>query len=183
MNENKLLSRLKKGKQDALEETLHHFLPYVNAIVLQVGGSCLTPEDREEIVSDVFYKLWSHAGDIQPGKLRPYLGSIAHNRTKDYLRSRKITLPLEQDAIIVDSPENDILTQVLSQQIRETILSLPEPDREIFLRFYYYYQPISVIGAAMGIKPATVSTRLARGRRKLKQILTERGLSFDITDL
>lgn len=183
MDEQKLLSRLKRRRQDALEEAVRTFLPYVNAIVLRVGGDCLPPEDREEIVSDVFFRLWEHAGEIQNGRLRPYLGSMAHNRTKDYLRSRKITLPLEADTITVESPEDGILADVIGQQVREVVLNLEEPDREIFLRYYYYYQTIPMIGGEMDIKPATVATRLARGRRKLKKILTERGITLEITDL
>lgn len=182
MDENKLLSRLKRKRQDAMEETVRAFLPYVNAIVLRVGGDMLPPEDREEIVSDVFFRLWEHAGEIRNGKLRPYLGSLAHNRTKDYLRARKITIPLEADTIIVDSPEADVLNEMLAAQVRKVILELPEPDREIFLRYYYYYQTISDIGAEMDMKPATVATRLARGRKRLKMIFAERGITYASSD-
>jgi RNA polymerase sigma-70 factor (ECF subfamily) len=45
------------------------------------------------------------------------------------------------------------------------------PDREIFLRHYYYYQGVSRIAEEMDMNVSTVKTHLARGRQKLKSIL------------
>jgi len=52
------------------------------------------------------------------------------------------------------------------------VLSMTQPDKEIFLRFYYYCQSISVIAEKMGMNQSTVKTRLKRGREKLRQHLT-----------
>ena len=56
--------------------------------------------------------------------------------------------------------------------VREAVLSMGQPDREIFLRFYYYCQSVSVISEKMQMNPSTVKTRLHRGREKLRQHLT-----------
>lgn len=53
----------------------------------------------------------------------------------------------------------------------------------MFLRHYYYGQSVSEIGAAMGRNPATIKTRLHRGRKKLKELLLERGYSCEAADL
>ena len=47
-----------------------------------------------------------------------------------------------------------------------------QPDRDIFLRFYYYYQSIEDIALEMDINLSTVKSKLRRGRGKLKQTLT-----------
>ena len=44
-------------------------------------------------------------------------------------------------------------------------------DREIFLRFYYYYEKIAQIAAAMELTESAVKSRLSRGREKLKSRL------------
>jgi RNA polymerase sigma-70 factor (ECF subfamily) len=48
-------------------------------------------------------------------------------------------------------------------------------DREIFLRHYYYCQPVKTIAAELEMNESTVKTRLKRGREKLKTILREGG--------
>ena len=61
------------------------------------------------------------------------------------------------------------------QQVRQAVDSLPGPDREIFLRHYYYAQTVQEISRQMNINESTVKTRLRRGRGKLKDILTREG--------
>ena len=57
--------------------------------------------------------------------------------------------------------------------VRKAIYDLGWPDREIFLRFYYYAQKISEIADEMHMNTETVKTRLRRGRNKLKAMLGE----------
>ena len=54
--------------------------------------------------------------------------------------------------------------------IRKAVLALREPEREIFLRYYYFYQPVSTIAEEMGLESANVKTKLFRGRKKLKEV-------------
>ena len=52
-----------------------------------------------------------------------------------------------------------------------------EPDSEIVLRHYYYYQSSSKISDIMGINVETVKTKIRRAKVKLKKLLEERGVS------
>jgi len=49
--------------------------------------------------------------------------------------------------------------------------SLRPMDREIILRYYFYLQPAEDIAAELQIAPATVRSRLSRGREVLRQRL------------
>ena len=60
--------------------------------------------------------------------------------------------------------------------LREAIGSLPPPERELFIRHYYLDQPVAQIAAVTGQNPATLRGRLMRGRAKLKEMLTKRGV-------
>ena len=53
----------------------------------------------------------------------------------------------------------------------ELIRHLGEPDSEIFLRHYWYNEKVSRISAVTGICRSTITTKLHRGRKKLKEIL------------
>ena len=59
--------------------------------------------------------------------------------------------------------------------------SLGEPDREIFQRHYFLYQKTADIARALGLKDATVRVKLARGRKRLKDYLEERGFGCEDT--
>lgn len=54
-------------------------------------------------------------------------------------------------------------------------LALPYPDREIFLRHYYYCQSLKTISQEMDINISTIKTKLHRGRKKLKEIIIKGG--------
>lgn len=56
-------------------------------------------------------------------------------------------------------------------RVRMALLSLNPVDREVFLRFYYYYQKTADIAADMGLNESTVRTKLNRGRAKLRDFL------------
>ena len=52
-------------------------------------------------------------------------------------------------------------------------MGMPEKYRVIIYLFYYEEYSTEEIAGLLGIPPATVRTRLARGRKRLKNILTE----------
>ena len=56
----------------------------------------------------------------------------------------------------------------------QLIYELGEPDSEIFMRYYFYDEKISRISNIMDIKSGTIKTKLARGRKRLKEILERR---------
>ena len=181
LKEARLLRRLQNGESAALGEIMELYTPYVAAIVRNIIDPPLQEEDVEEVVADVFLSLWKNAADIEDGKLRPWLAAVTRNRAKDKLRALHLNLPLEDDALelVAEGPETEAVRQEAIQATKEAVDSLGEPDRSIFLRYYYLYQKTDEIAAAMGLKPSIVRNRLSRGREKLKTRLVERGLCYE----
>lgn len=179
--EKRLLQRLKKGDAAALEQIMDTYTSYMYAVVSNVLGGVLGAEDAEEIVSDSFVALWYARDKVEGDSLRAYLAAIARNRAKDRLRSMKISETLEEDVPVAEChlPERQALIAELSAIARDAVDSLGEPDREIFQRHYFLYQKTDDISRVMGINAATVRTKLARGRQRLKAYLTERGFACE----
>ena len=71
--------------------------------------------------------------------------------------------------------ERELEKREQAAYIRKAVLALREPEREIFLRYYYFYQPVSTIAEEMGLESANVKTKLFRGRKKLKEVLEKGG--------
>jgi len=185
MDERKIIARLKKGDSMALALLIEKYTPYLHALSSNIMGGLVPEEDREEIVSESFISLWYNRDKIRPGKLKAYLTAIARSKAISRLRALKIYEPLEDDLLVSECREAEyaLLCAEMAAVVRGAVNSLPEPDREIFKRHYFLYGKTERIAEVLDMNPATVRTKLARGRRRLKNYLTERGyLSEDLFD-
>ena len=175
IDEQYLIQQIKTGSQKALETVIDRYGSYVKAIAVNIMKPSMTDADVEEVVSDVFLSLWSHPGDPDRGSLKGYLAAITRNKARDRLRRFHIEIPLENDFLEV--PVEDSCRQIelaqLKQAVKQMVDRLEEPDRTILLRYYYFYQKTDAIARDMGMNPATVRTKLARSRQKLKEWLTQ----------
>ena len=175
MTEEELQHKLSHRQQQALQEAMERYGSYVKTVIYNVLRNQATREDLEELSSDVFYSLWEHAGTISRGKVKAWLGAVARNRAKSFLRSLHQTLPMDEDVLELPdaSPENQTLEKDLRRRLLDAVRSMPPVDKEIFLRYYYEYQTMEQIAASMDIPVGTIKSRLSRGRRRLKQVIME----------
>lgn len=181
MNDASALRALKRGEEKALEWIIDRYSAYVGTIIGNILGDFMTTADIEEVVSDVFLLLWRNSEKIRQGKLKAYLGGLARNKAKEKLRTAKQDIPLEEDMILIsnENPERDFSAKEQARFIRLALAKMPYPDREIFIRHYYYYQTVEALAREMGMNPSTVKTKLRRGREKLKEALLEGGYGVE----
>ena len=97
-------------------------------------------EASEEIVSDVFIKLWLKRHSIQiEGELKPYLCQAVKNTALNYLR--KITLNVsieevsEKDIVSTVSADSDMLQNEVNNELEQILKSLP-PQQSLIFRMY-----------------------------------------------
>ena len=141
LEERELLRRLRRGDPSALEELMDRDMGFACGL----AGSVLRgrPRDAEEVVSDAFLALWEHAGQVEPGKLRPWLGRVVRNKALNRLRALGGELPLEEDWLALEpdrrpGPAEAVEQAERAELIRALLNGLPPQDRAIFLRHYYY---------------------------------------------
>jgi len=177
VNEKNALRALKHKDEAALEWFIDRYAAYVGAIVYNIIGQIMTLYDVEEVTSDVFLVFWENADKVKHDKIKAYLGGIARNKAKAKTRELTQDIPLEDDIIIISdtTPEHTLLKREQEKAIYRAVLSMQHPDKEIFLRHYYYCQPVAKIAEEMNINASTVKTKLRRGRNKLKDILIKGG--------
>lgn len=168
----RLLRQIARRDEAALECAIRRYSAYVYTVVHNRGRGLLPSEDEEEICSDVFLALWDHAAEIFPPTLKSWLGCVARNRCVDALRKRQLAVSLDE-CLSVDfgaafESISDIERRIC---VRQALESLNTQDRELFYRFYDLCQTTNEIAAAMSLNPATVRTRLKRGREALRRQL------------
>lgn len=175
MKEEWILRKMRQADPAGLEALMDRYIPYVSTVVWNILRSHMPKEDAEEIVSDVFLAAWDQAADIKPGYARQWLGAVARNKAKNRLRLMGHDLPLEEDVLEIPDEFTPVTKAEKAEerrQVRRAVNSLGEPDREIFLRHYFFAQTVAEIGSCMRLNESTVKTKLRRGRQKLKEMLT-----------
>ena len=105
MREELILRKMRSGDTEGLEALMDRYIPYVSTVCWNILRTCMTPEDAEEVVSDVFLAAWNQAADIKSGSAKAWLGAVARNKAKTKLRQMGQTLPLEED--VLDIPDAD----------------------------------------------------------------------------
>lgn len=176
MDERALLKKLKNKNEKALQETIQRYTAYVSTIIKEILNSRATVEDIEELVADTFISLWKTSERIdyvQYSSLKAYIGEIARNKAKDYLKMNKdIDLELYENAILIDDGiERQLLQKEQQQYIQKLLTKLKPEDQKIFLLHYYQYKKVDEIALIMHMNPQTVKTRLRRGRETLRTLL------------
>ena len=180
MGEDWIVKKIRSRDPVGLERMLNRYTAYVSTVVWNILRGSMTQQDAEEVVSDVFLAAWEQAEDLQPGFLKPWLAAVARNKAKNKLRQCGYTLSLEED--ILDLPDmtepiSQIEREEEAQLVRKAVDSLRQPDREIFLRHYYFAQTIHEISMEMRLNESTIKTKLRRGRARLRTILLRWGVA------
>ena len=130
---------------------------------------CGNRDDAEDVVQDVFVRLWAQLCPPKGEHLRSWLIRVTINRCKDHLRSAQLRLraPIEAaDRVLVEPDET-------ARSVFEAVTALPLPYREVVLLHYYAGCTTREIGRLLRRKPSTVQTQLQRARAILKEQLKE----------
>lgn len=136
----------------------------------------------EELVQDIFVKLWQHRNDfIINTSLRNYLHKALVNFSLNYLRSREnmrkhiefIGFEVENSS---DFTEIDATNGELDAKYRRALLCMPEKQREIFELSRFDGLKNREIAEKLGINIKTVETQMTRAlsflREQLKEYIT-----------
>ena len=176
MNEQGAWKAIKNGSQEGLVWMIDHYSAYVASIVHRIIGNQMSRQDVEEVTSDVFLALWNQADRLRTDNIKAYLGRMARNMALNKFREAGFAFPLEENRVSLDetTPEEGLLKKEAARIVSQEVRKMKEPEREILLRFYYYFEPIDQIAREMNLNPATVKTKLFRARKALKTILSQK---------
>lgn len=138
------------------------------------------PEAAEEVVQDVFERVWREARSYRAerGSVRTWLLAIARNAAIDRYRrggsKRGQERPLEEGAERAD-PEAEALLEraVRSERVRAALAQLPPEQRTVIALSFYGGLAQSEIARRLGIPLGTVKARARLGMAKLRGALAD----------
>lgn len=174
-----LIGQLKKKKEFALEQVMDIYIDPVYSLASTILRGYGQTVDIEECVQDVFIDAWNKISEYDPGrgKLKTWLLILCKYKALSYKRrlSRqnrvfKIEdLKRESQQIEASNVEASFLAKEEKQKIIEAIRSLPDLDRQIFLRVYILDESIEEVSKSLGLSRQAVDNRLWRGRKALRK--------------
>ncbi|RTE03523.1 sigma-70 family RNA polymerase sigma factor [Paenibacillus whitsoniae] len=172
-NDQHLAAALRLRSPSALGDLMDHYGSVVYGLVGRILAGTCQPEDVEECVSDVFLKAWRRIEeyDATKGSLRTWLLILAKYAALDARRKlmkKQETASLEEHVVSGDSVENQVLSKETAAEIINMVNELPEPDRTIVYRRYFYYESIEQIAKGLELTAKAIENRLYRLRKMLK---------------
>ncbi|MEK9620505.1 MAG: RNA polymerase sigma-70 factor [Flavobacteriales bacterium] len=93
-------------------------------------------DKSEDILQDVFIKLWENCNKVDPNKVKSYIYSIANNMFLNDIKHQKVVQNYRKhngNDITNESPEFIVLEKEFMEKLESTIDKLPEKQREVFL--------------------------------------------------
>lgn len=180
MEDRELIGHLQEDDRTALRQTMEIYAGYASAVLGNTLKGQAAREDLEELLSDVFLSLWENRRTLEPERsLKAWLGAVARNRAVDYLRRRRETHPVPEGLPDPSpGPEERAERRETEERLRGLVEALEEPDRTLFLRYYYQEEPLDRICRELKMHPSTARSRLCRGRNRLKEQLAQEGGMF-----
>ena len=125
-------------KQDDKQAFTRLFHAYYKDLVL-FGGTYIPDKSTcEDIVQNIFLKLWNDRKTLEiENSLKSYLLKAVRNYCLDELRHRRIidehvAYELKSGSIDIDTTENYILYSDLCRQLKNALEQLPPQEREVF---------------------------------------------------
>ncbi len=178
MSDEEILRLMQSEDEKGLEELMKTYSRLAEAIA---AGFLKSEEDRQEAVSDTFYKIWRTRMEIDLSRagLKSYVSMVARSCSINKLKTIQSFEPLpddERDLGIEVDLTNDLAAKHNEKVIASCIRGMPSPDREIFISRYYYAKPIPVIAKEHDMKEKRVEYILSKNKRRLRKALMKGGI-------
>lgn len=170
-----LVRRIRAGDERALEAV---FRAYYAGMASFVQRFVRSPDVAEELVQDIFFKLWSkreQLSDIE--SFRTYLYRAARNQALNWLRRQKLERRWqeehggEDDAPTPHLADEEASEQEVAAAVQEAIQRLPPRCREVFLLSRDGGLTYAEIARTLDISVKTVETQMGRALKALRLAL------------
>ena len=168
---------------EAIKETNNKYGSYCFSVAKNILHS---KEDSEECVNDTWLKAWNAMPPQKPTVLRMFLTKITRNLSLNRFQAQRAKkrgggeMPLVLDELAEciaheTNIEQEYIGKELGQCIRHFIRTLPEREGNIFVRRYFFTEPIMVIAKRYDMTDNNVMVSLSRTRKRLKVHLAKEG--------
>ena len=182
-NELDLLARIAEGDQYAFTLLFKSYQQYIF-----VYGRKLTRSDEmaEEIVQDVFLKLWINREALKSvDNIGAYLNTLTKNHSLNVLRKlARVAKSDEQVKMRVTELDNSTVQQLnyneTKQMIDEVVAKLPEQQRRVYTYCHIEGMKYEEVAAEMNISARTVQAHMTQALKKIREHLRDHAVAYPL---
>jgi RNA polymerase sigma-70 factor (family 1) len=176
-----LLARIASGEEGAFRQV---YVFYYRRLYQFAYALVKTREPAEEIVEDVFVRIWQQRETVATiQNLRVYLYTAVKNSALNYLSQKarqSITEPFDHIHVSLessaDTPEQILITAEIQQKIQIAVDALPPRCKMIFKLVREDGLKYKEIGSILNISVNTIDAQMAIA---IKKITAAIGAEFD----
>lgn len=176
-NETNFIKRLQLGKEDALEFIVDKYLPLVKGVTHKILFPIKQDGVIEECINDVFLSIWNNANKFHGDAtdFKKWVCAITKFKAIDYYRKATKRVELISEHVETSeaaSIEDELIEREDRTELIRLINQMEPVDRDIFIMKYFLGLKSEEISARLGLTVASVHNRIYRGKKKLKQEIT-----------
>ena len=176
--------RLVARDPSALSDLYDQFGSYVFGLAARVIGDRTAAED---VTQEVFLSIWERPEAFEParGRLRTFLGTLAHRRSVDLVRREEARRRRAARDAATMMPIPDVgelaLAIVTAEQVRAEVDRLPRDQRAAIELAYFGGRTYRQVAEELGIPEGTAKSRMRLGLARIAQALEARGIDLEWT--
>ncbi|MGH9047775.1 MAG: sigma-70 family RNA polymerase sigma factor [Acidimicrobiales bacterium] len=175
-----LIAAIGRWQDAALAEVFRRHSGAVHGLARRVLGSANL---AEEVTQEVFLGLWRapESFDIGRGPLRTLLLTKAHSRAVDLVRAETSRHAREQRTAADRAGagydlERYVSDLAVADQVKTAVEGLPDGERQAIELAYFDGRSYRDVASLLGEPEGTIKSRIRSGLRRLRTLLSERGV-------
>lgn len=181
MEDRKIIILLWQRAERAIDALAKKFGKRLMSMSINILG---VYQDAEESVNDTYLAVWNTVPPKKPDPLAGFVYATGRNISLDRLkhitaqkRNSRYDVSIDELANCIPGPalEETVTARELGLAINRFLGTLNADNRALFLRRYWFGDPLQQIAKDLNLRANTVSVRLGRIRTQLREHLMKEG--------
>lgn len=183
MEDSQIVALFWDRSEHAIAQAAEKYGSYCYAIAFRI---LCDRQDAEESVNDTYLGAWNSIPPHHPDVLSAFLGKITRRLSLKKRRDKhadkrgagEIPLILDELEDCISAPggvEQELNQEELGRILAGFVKTLPETEKMVFIRRYWYLDPLSALSKRLGFRESKVKSMLYRTRGKLREQLIREG--------
>jgi RNA polymerase sigma-70 factor (ECF subfamily) len=151
------------------------FKQYYGSLCIYARNIIKDSDSAEDIVHEVFIKLWEKRNEINPEQsIKSYLFTAVHNRCLNYIRDNKKFTERDEyfeNSDLISEETESVEQSELEAKVFNAMNKLPEKCREVFHMCKIDELKYAEVAEKLGISIKTVENQMGKALKVLREEL------------
>ena len=151
------------------------YIEFKDRVARYVRGKVGNEHDSEDVVSDVFVKVFNGLSDFDENKasLSTWIFTITRNAVIDYFRASKRFCELPEELCSEDDTERNMINAEMLERLASALERLNDRERDIIILHYYSGRTLKDIARDIGISYSYVKLLHSDALKVLRKYIDE----------